>query len=224
MTVRTHRRADRIRDTLLALPSDQIQVLEIGCGTAEMSFLVANNSRIQLTAADISAKFIEAAQKQPARPNIRFQLADVTAPAFLSQHAGKFDFVIGNGILHHLVNDIDGVFRNLRVILKPGGRLVFWEPNLQNPLVYFMFGTKLGRRLMRLDPDEMAFTKSWISERLKRNGYEVQELRCRDFLLPNTPKFLIRPLVWLGDLLERTPLSFLAQSIFLVATKTPDRL
>ena len=220
MTVRTHRRADRIRDALLTSPADPVRVLEIGCGTAEMSFLVANHPRIDLTAADISPKFIEAAQAKPARPNIHFQLADVTAPAFLEQHAGQFDFVIGNGILHHLVNNIDGVFKNLRVILKPGGRLVFWEPNLQNPLVYFMFGTKLGRKLMRLDPDEMAFTRGWIRERLLRNGYVVHELRCRDFLLPNTPSFLIRPVVWLGELLERTPFSFLAQSLFLVATKS----
>lgn len=219
LTVRTHRRADRIRDAILASPSNPVRVLEIGCGMADMSFLIADDPRIDLTAADISPKFIESAQAKPARANIRFQLADVTAPAFRDQHAGQFDFVIGNGILHHLVNDIDGIFQSLRALLKPGGRLVFWEPNLQNPLVYFMFGTKLGRRLARLDPDEMAFTRSWIGERLRRNGFAIHELACRDFLLPNTPKMLIRPVIWLGAILERTPLSFLAQSIFLVASR-----
>lgn len=220
MSVRTVRRAERIREVVLQKQGSRIEVLEIGCGTAEISFMIASDPRIHLVAADISKKFIQAALEKPAQPNLQFELADVMSADFLNRHRSKFDFIVGNGILHHLVKDMDGAFTKLHPLLKPGGKLVFWEPNLQNPLAYFMFGTRLGRKMFRLDPDEMAFTRSWIRVRLERTGFQVCQLVCRDFLLPNTPTWLIRPVIWLGALLERTPLSLLAQSIFLVAAKS----
>jgi SAM-dependent methyltransferase len=50
-----------------------------------------------------------------------------------------FDLVIGDGILHHL--DLDVALGEVHRVLKPGGRAVFREPRLDNPLL------KLFRRL-----------------------------------------------------------------------------
>jgi SAM-dependent methyltransferase len=46
---------------------------------------------------------------------------------------GFFDFVYGNGILHHV--DVDAAAREVRRVLKPGGRALFIEPLPYNPVI-----------------------------------------------------------------------------------------
>ena len=42
-------------------------------------------------------------------------------------------------------------------MLRPGGRLVFTEPNILNPQVAFMFHVPFTKRHFGVSPDEMAF-------------------------------------------------------------------
>jgi SAM-dependent methyltransferase len=45
-----------------------------------------------------------------------------------------FDFVYGNGVLHHV--DIDRTVAEARRVLRPGGRCAFIEPLTYNPLIW----------------------------------------------------------------------------------------
>ena len=87
-----------------------------------------------------------------------------------------------------------------------------------NPYVYLIFSFAALRRIAKLEPNEMAFTPRFLRNKLKHAGFERIEITPRDFLLPNTPDFLIQPTIAAGAVLEKIPLvKSLAQSLFLSA-------
>jgi len=132
--------------------------------------------------------------------------------------AEKYDYIIGNGILHHLYHQLHTFLPALGNWLAPGGRLVFWEPNLMNPYIFLIFKIPLLRRFARLEPEEMAFTPGFIRNGLKRAGFSNVRARTRDFLLPNTPEALIPAVITIDGILERLPgFRLLAQSVFVTA-------
>ena len=136
-------------------------------------------------------------------------------------HGRKFDYIIGNGILHHLYNTLDNALLDLKSLLKDGGKIIFIEPNLVNPYCYLIFNTTISlRRWAKLEPDEMAFTKCLLKKKLSKAGYKNIELSNIDFLLPVTPEYLVKPTIVLGNIVEKIPvLKLMAQSIFLCAEK-----
>ena len=96
----------------------------------------------------------------------------------------------------------------------------FQEPNVLNPYCFLIFKVRAFRKLARLDPDEMAFTKRYAEKVLKKAGFKNVVVEYRDFLVPGVPDFLIKPSIILGDAVERIPgLNALAQSLFIRAEK-----
>lgn len=107
------------------------RVLDLGCGMGEASVYFALKGAI-VTAADISPEMIrvvnQLAEKWKTHVNARVMIAeDMDLPS------NDFDFVFGNGILHHL--DRKKAYNEIYRILKPGGRAVFIEPLCYNPLI-----------------------------------------------------------------------------------------
>jgi len=217
LKIRTERRADYILGRINAKKGSKI--LEIGCGTGEISFLLAKKSQAEVLGTDICKPFIEQAKKKYHLKNLRFEVRDFNNPKLLK--ARKFDFVVGNGILHHLYHNLDSAIPSIRRLLKPGGRIVFLEPNIWNPYCFLIFSFSSFRRLASLEPGEMAFTKGFITKKLREGGFSGILVEYRDFLLPNTPKKLINPLIRIGGLAEKVPLVRLSsQSIFISARKS----
>lgn len=213
----------RVQAIITALPDHagtaSSRILELGCGMGEMALLLAEATSAHVTGVDLSEKFIEHARATHSRANLDFMIADLTRQSPPADREG-YDAITGNGILHHLYHHLDEVLPALRRWLKPGGRLIFWEPNLWNPYVFLIFSLPALRRAARLEPDEMAFTPGFIRRRLQRAGYGNIRVVTRDFLLPTTPAALIRPAVTISDTLDRLPLiNRAAQSLFLIAEK-----
>lgn len=223
--VRLRRRAEAmVREMHLPDAPEERQrlhILEIGCGTGELAHHLAQLTGARVTGVDLSAKFIASAAAAHQHPNLRFIVADLSnaTPASAGE---QYHCIVGNGILHHLYHQLDSFLPALARWLVPGGRLIFWEPNLCNPYVYLIFSVAIFRRLARLEPDEMAFTPAYIRRKLTAAGFHEVQADTRDFLLPNTPAWLIRPVIALGRVLERIPLvRSLAQSVFLRARLQP---
>ena len=192
------------------------RVLELGCGTGETAAYLASRSDAEIVAVDISKVFVAEAGARHHAPNMRFELFDLlgdAAPPF-----GKFDMVCGNGILHHLVVRLPLVLRALYALTNPGGGLAFIEPNFLNPYCAFIFGTQIGRRWARLEPDEMAFTPGELRRALPAAGWQEILVTSRDFLVPGLPEKLIAPIQAVEPALESTVLTrWLAQSLFITA-------
>ena len=154
-----------------------------------------------------------------ALPNLAYEVMDFNKPDKLSER--KFDYIVGNGILHHLYYTIDEALLNLIKLLNENGKIVFLEPNLLNPYCYLIFNTtQFFRAWAKLEPAEKAFTKTFITRRLDHAGFKNIHVEYRDFLLPITPSWLIRPSIYLGAVVEKiTVLKMLAQSLYICAEK-----
>ena len=217
MQFRTDRRSRYIMNEMdLSKKSD---ILEIGCGLGDISYYIAKNTSNTVLGTDLCKPFIEKATATFILPNLAFDILDFNHPEKLQGR--KFDYIIGNGILHHLYYTIDETFLRLKDLLKDGGKIIFMEPNIVNPYCFLIFGTtQYFRYWANLEPDEKAFTKCFLRKKLKIAGFKNIKVDNRDFLLPMTPSFLIKPTVLIGDVVENIPvLKLMAQSVFLCAEK-----
>lgn len=214
--VRMSRRADWILSEMSR--EENINVLEIGCGTGEIAHWIAERSRAQVLGTDLCVPFIDDAKQKYQLPNLQYAVLDFHhADAFGGE---QFDYIVGNGILHHLYNHLDEALARMFALLKKGGKIIFIEPNLYNLYVYFIFSYPRLRKLAKLEPDEMAFSKSFILKKLHKAGYGDVRASHKDFLIPGVPDFLIQPSIVIGDVLEQIPLlKSTSQSLFICAEK-----
>jgi SAM-dependent methyltransferase len=214
-TLRFQRRAQLMVNEMAPNPTGR--VLEIGCGRGEIARFVGSATDMQVLGIDRAQSFVANARAATVQSNVRFETADFTEPGALDDH--DFNYIIGNGILHHLYYSLDASLRAIHDLLDQNGRIMFLEPNLHNPYVFLIFKQRRLRRIARLEPDEMAFSRAFITQHLRDSGFRDIEVEYRDFLLPGVPDWLIQPLVMFGRMGERTPgLKHLAQSLFIVAS------
>ena len=133
--IREERRCELMMTKMVSDPSRH--VLEIGCGRGEIARHLAEKTRMQVLGVDRSHGFIQEANSRTVAANARFEVLDFTKPEEILGRT--FDYVVGNGILHHLYHDLPASLHSIRSLLVDGGRIVFLEPNLHNPYVYLIF-------------------------------------------------------------------------------------
>jgi 2-polyprenyl-3-methyl-5-hydroxy-6-metoxy-1,4-benzoquinol methylase len=222
--IRLRRRADAMVQAmdLPATPERraQVRILEIGCGMGSLAHELALLTDARVTGVDLSPGFIDHAASTYRHPRLNFIVADLSQSNPASEQE-QYDFIVGNGILHHLYHHLDTFLPVLARWLTPAGRLIFWEPNLWNPYVFLIFTFPVLRRAAKLEPDEMAFTPGFIRRKLQAAGLGDVQATTRDFLLPNTPDALIRLVIVIGGWLDRIPVvNRMAQSVFFVAGRS----
>lgn len=109
-------------------------VLEYGCSHGMGSIGLAKTVR-HITGIDISDVAIQQAKDKASRrrlDNVAFQVdnaEDMNLPT------ASFDLVFGAGILHHLI--LEKALSEIRRVLRPGGKAIFFEPLGHNPLINF---------------------------------------------------------------------------------------
>jgi SAM-dependent methyltransferase len=102
-------------------------VLELGCGAGDLSLeLLRRGAR--LTALDLSPGMVALARQRA--PGARFLVAPAEDTGLADE---SFDRVVGKAVLHHV--DVAGAAREVRRLLRPGGRAVFFENQDRNPLL-----------------------------------------------------------------------------------------
>ncbi|MBN8702638.1 MAG: class I SAM-dependent methyltransferase [Bacteroidetes bacterium] len=216
LVIRTKRRCQIMMDEMEL--TKNVDVLEIGCGTGEISNLIASTSSAKVLGTDLCIPFIEEAKEKYILPNLSFEVLNFNKPETLQ--GKQFDYIIGNGILHHLYYNLDEALKNIRFLLKPNGKMIFLEPNLKNPYCYVIFSFPYFRKLAHLEPDEMAFTRKFIQNKLKTAGFQNIKVSYKDFLLPIIPVFLIKSVIFIGNIAEKIfGINRMSQSIFIVANK-----
>src|SRR5262249_34657484 len=98
------------------------------------------------------------------------------------------DLVFGIAILHHL--DLDLVAREVRRVLKPGGRAIFQEPVRNSPVIRFV------RSLIPYHaPDISPFERPLTDAELGRFGSCFRTCAVRAFALPLVQVGTVLPVV-----------------------------
>ena len=107
-------------------------VLDFGCGTGGCLKKVLEFNPRKITGIDISEVSIEKAKKSIAslEKNLELLVDNCEKTKF---EDNTFDLVYGTGILHHL--NIELCLKEIKRILKPGGKFLFIEPLGTNPLI-----------------------------------------------------------------------------------------
>lgn len=141
-----HREPEDLDLALLGLAGDVRgrTILDAGCGQGDLTLhLLAQGARV--TALDVSPGMIDVVRRRARRLGERAgELTTVAAPLEHSELPdAAFDLVLGKFILHHV--DVASGSRELRRLLRPGGRAIFIENAGDNALLTFARNRLAGR-------------------------------------------------------------------------------
>ena len=104
------------------------RVLDVGCGDGANAVLLATLGA-KVTGIDLSRKSIELAEERVRVNSLESRVEFICSPLeTASIPAASFDIIWGDGILHHVIEDLDTLAGRLMEWLKPGGIVMFAEP------------------------------------------------------------------------------------------------
>ncbi|MDB6120224.1 MAG: Methyltransferase type 11 [Verrucomicrobiaceae bacterium] len=151
-----------------------LQILDYGCGRGDMTREYLRKGAAKVCAIDISPVYVadgEASARREgfAEERFDFQVMDAHKMTFPDN---SFDIVAGWSILHHL--DADTAMNEIHRVLKPGGRVLLWEPLLDHPLL------KLFRLLtpQARTEDELPFSGAAIRRILSHRQWRSELGYC----------------------------------------------
>jgi hypothetical protein len=120
--------------------------------------------------------------------------------------------------LHHLPLDL--VLKNCFSILKPGGFILFFEPNMMNPQIMIEKNIGFIGKMLENSEDETAFFRWSLKKTLREIGFKRISVQPFDFLHPFVPSLLIDVVDKVGRCIEKTPvLREISGSLFICAHK-----
>ncbi|MFZ3301099.1 MAG: class I SAM-dependent methyltransferase [Microgenomates group bacterium] len=159
--------------------SDNLLMLEVGCGTGEYTKLIASRfPKSKIIGIDISPDILKIAKNKCSKfKNVKFYTKSAYDMKFKNK---SFDIVFGFYILHHL--DSTKLSTEVHRVLKKKGLLYFYEPNILNPVVFLIKSSKFIKKLVGDSPDEWAINPITIEKSFK--GFRKMSILTSEFVFP----------------------------------------
>ncbi len=110
-------------------------VLDAGCGTGELAYLIAARGAKHVRGIDYSHEAIACARGAYTKNNLSFEQGEIM------NTRGRFDAVVCLGTLEHM-DDPLGTLRCFKKILAPGGSMIVSCPNWVNPRGYILLALR----------------------------------------------------------------------------------
>jgi SAM-dependent methyltransferase len=164
------------------------RIVDFGCGSGANSALLANRDA-HVWGIDISEDLLRLARRRLEASGRRGGATFIAGSAHdLPFPDGSIDLVFGIAILHHL--DLDLVSREVRRVLKPGGRAIFQEPVRNSAAIRF------ARKLIPYRaPDISPFERPLTDAELARFAKGFSSVSVRAFALPHVQVGQVLPVV-----------------------------
>ncbi len=152
----------------LTNPSRDQKILEVGCGTGGFTDILINEFCLKINAIDISDVAIKYA-KSRFKKNAKFLARNIESSGFPSN---EFDIIILSSVLHHFL-DHTKMLSEIKRILRPGGKLFGFDPNLSNPLIWLLRSEKSSFYSRKgITKNEKYLSQSDVIQILNRNGFK----------------------------------------------------
>lgn len=177
-----------------------MRVLELGCYTGELTKKLAS-SGATIYGVDIAPKSVEIAKKMITQKNVYLLVDNIEDSKFKNNF---LDAVTGNGILHH--TNLKDSLREIKRILRKGGKFIFFEPNMLNPEIFLERKVPLLRKLSNTSPDETAYIRWQLKNVLQKAGFINVSVDPFDFIYPAFPSFFLPLLKIVDKVLTRLPI------------------
>lgn len=164
------------------------RVVDFGCGSGANTALLAGRGA-HVWAIDISADLLRLGQRRLWLSGRADGATFIGASAHdLPFPDSSIDVVFGIAILHHL--DLDLVSKEVRRVLKPGGRAIFQEPVRNSAMLRFLRSLIPYRA-----PDISPYERPLTDEELRRFASGFSTWSVRAFGLPHTQIGPLLPVV-----------------------------
>ena len=147
----------------LPSPTSNLRIVEVGCGTGEHAPYLLNLERSFVSSCDISLGCAKATRAK--EPRAKTFIADAERMPFAT---ASVDAVFLGSLLHHFP-ETNRLIGECRRILRDGGLLFAFDPNLYNPLV-FVYRVILGSREMKTD-NEVLYSRQQLRQSLAMAGF-----------------------------------------------------
>lgn len=158
----------RICKILQRYAKPDITALDAGCGSGFFSAWFLSKDCI-VSSLDYSETALEAARKFTGGRCANYINEDLVSPKKAALPKNSFDMIFSDGLFEHFEKDRqDAIFANMKVMLKSGGVIVAFVPNLWTPWT-------LLRPFLMPGIYEKPFTLHALKELYARNGCEVIE-------------------------------------------------
>ena len=155
-----------------------MRVLDLGCGVGHLLAWLGRRVPGRYHGIDLSLNSVRAARCAAER--VEVSVGDAGRLPFRD---ASYDRVVSNGAAHHLP-DVPAAFREIRRVLRPGGRVVLHEP-VDSPVTGAIRRT-LFRRSPYESPADLSqkhgFTRELVERALREAGFVEVNAVPRDFL------------------------------------------
>ncbi len=180
-----------------------LKVLDLGCGHGMAAVVLARRGAM-VTGLDLSIGYLHEARSRALANGVAIQFVQANGNR-LPFPDGAFDCIWGNAVLHHL--DVAAAARELRRVLRPGGRTVLCEPWGENRLLswarrrFHYAGKERTRDEAPLDRSDLRLLRT-IFPRVDTQGFQLLSMPRRILGAGR----MIAGLDWCDDLLlSRVP-------------------
>ena len=186
------------------LPEENVDILEIGSGMGSYTIPLLQKG-YKVCAVDISRESLDLLEEHALILNLKTRLSEVFHGNFYDYNSNKkYDAVLGLDVLHHIVekrDDMCNFFLKVSSLLKPGGRIIFKEPNPLFPWrIFFLFTPTMS---WQNEKGIRFLTKRNISFALEKAGFSGIKFMNSGFL-PGISKFKL--LIPVEKIIGKTPL------------------
>jgi SAM-dependent methyltransferase len=172
---------------------DGVRILDVGCGMGENAVLLASRGAL-VTGVDVSAKSIDAARRLANATPLARRPEFVCAPLETAHlEEDSFDVLWGDGVLHHVLHDLDGILARIVRFGREGALVVFSEPVDRVP------GMRRLRRLLPVPLDGTPDERPLVEREVALTRRHFPDLQVTAFSFVGRLNRLLLP----GGSLER---------------------